>query len=919
MLINRRTFLLGLLIVLSASGCGNDSQLTGVDHGQKAQHHLDQGNAREAILEIKNALSKDSDNAELRWLAGTIYLAAGENAAAEKELSKAIKLGIQNVDGNLALVRSWIAQGKIDKGIDYFEGLAAESLSDEARILYGELLVAAGRPLEAGKLFREILAATPDSLDAQLGMARIAIGRGDQITAARHIQAVLSQDPSNPFANLLNGELALSKQNIEIATDNFQTAANDPRTRTIAQLGQARVALVKGNVEQAHQVIDEVLSDYPSLPLANYLRGLSFFQQQDFDNARTALEGVIKVLPNHHPTLLLLGKLYLDANQTERANRALTTLVNADPEHLAGRQLLAATKLKLRQPEQALQLIDDTTLESDDPLALTIAGSAHIALGNMSQGTTLLEKASTLQNSPSQLRAHLARLHLASGNLTTAIEEFNQLVESGDQSPQTLLLLAYSQIREGSYDQALTTANKLEQLNQKSMAANLRGAISLSRNQLNAAKEQFELAVGLEPSFGPALLNLGRIALAEKDPVLASKHFSQVYMADKKNTEALLGLAGALLAQKKRAEAIELLTEAADTIRAPRVLVSLAQLLNQGGSPGKALEYAETALQLNPRNPAMAQTVAMIHSGMANHTEAVSALLSIPEENRTDSFNLTIAQSARAASRLSLAEKTLEELIVNSPTFVPAYVNLISLQIDNGTPDKAKLTLEKLPTSTEGYEHIHPTITGDIYRGEGNHQEALKHYREAFSKVQSAKLLRSISTTLITLNRRQEALEELTRWLGVHPEDSASRLLLANQQMIANAMPEAAEQYRQVLARDDNQPLALNNLAWIYLQENNPEALSLAEKIIGLQLNQGELLDTAGWIVFKMGSTTEGLDILAKAHDLRPESAEITYHFVVALESTGNLRKAHKLSTQLVEKHPDYAAKKEIQAILKRN
>ena len=122
---------LALAILLSGiiSGCGPDADMSSKAHANRAQQLLDEGKLKPAILEIKNALRTEPTDAELRWLAGTIYLEAGENAAAEKEFAKAIELGIHNVDSELSLVRSWVAQGKLKEGLDYF---GAKELSSTA-------------------------------------------------------------------------------------------------------------------------------------------------------------------------------------------------------------------------------------------------------------------------------------------------------------------------------------------------------------------------------------------------------------------------------------------------------------------------------------------------------------------------------------------------------------------------------------------------------------------------------------------------------------------------------------------------------------------------------------------------------------------------------------------------------------------
>ena len=59
-----------------------------------ARQYQSKGDYKSAVIQLKNALQKTPDNAEARFLLGSIYVSSGDMKSAEKELRKALSLGI---------------------------------------------------------------------------------------------------------------------------------------------------------------------------------------------------------------------------------------------------------------------------------------------------------------------------------------------------------------------------------------------------------------------------------------------------------------------------------------------------------------------------------------------------------------------------------------------------------------------------------------------------------------------------------------------------------------------------------------------------------------------------------------------------------------------------------------------------------
>ena len=911
-----------LLLIASAlpiAGCGKEDARTAAEHTNNAQQFLSQGDVRSATIEIKNAVRSEPNNPDIRWLAGQIYLAGGQSNAAEHEFTKALELGISRADSDLPLVRTWIAQGDMQKALDHFQTKDLATLSGEAKILYAELLLESGEIGRAEEIFTGLIDTPEENVSAQVGLARIALSRGNREIAQDFVQGALATEPENPFANLIAGELAVTEQRFDEAKTFFATAATAPtansRTKIIAKIGAIRIQLAKKELKKAEKALATFLSEHPSVPLAYYLQGLTYYQLGESSAAIEALETAKTLTPKHNPTLLLLGKLYLDSNQLELANNVLTILVASDPDNTGGRTLLAATKLRLGQANEALAILGNTVSEeSDDLLVLITAGSALLAVGEYSQGSLLLEKAASLADDPRLIRSQLARTHLVSGDVDSAIEEYRELTETDSSNPEHHLLLAYSLIRQGQLDLAMESANQLEAQGLITLSANLKGAIELARQQPAKAKQLFELALDHDPKFVPARLNLARMAMAENRSADAKEMFTEVLAIDPNNVLAILSLADIEIRAGDKPAAIRLLKEAVKTTNNSKMLLALANLMMIEGDLLKAFDYADQAFQTAPYDPAAARTVAVIQAKQGRHLEALETLESIPVSRRNDAFELRMAQLYRINNRPEQARDTLAKLLVSSPNNIDALINAISLELEADEINKAKSLLKTFSDEEEQQRYLILTLQGDIHRAAGQHQQALESYSSAFKSNPNSSLIASIVGELAALDQISLATARLTEWVDQHPEDLPNKLRLANMHMVAGKKNAAISLYEQVLITLPSQPLALNNLAWLYFEQGNSKALKLAEQIADSNPERADVLDTAGWIFINQGDKKRGLRLLTQAYDKAPESADILFHLAVAHQRNDNLADASRLLTELQTKYPAYAQRNDVQA-----
>ena len=108
---NRFMRVVTLFSVIGLLFACNDG-MTESQHLLQAKEFADKGELKAASIELKNVLQKNPDNPQARMELGKLYLKIGDMAAAEKELSRALSLGIKDEQILPYLGRSLLYQGK---------------------------------------------------------------------------------------------------------------------------------------------------------------------------------------------------------------------------------------------------------------------------------------------------------------------------------------------------------------------------------------------------------------------------------------------------------------------------------------------------------------------------------------------------------------------------------------------------------------------------------------------------------------------------------------------------------------------------------------------------------------------------------------------------------------------------------------
>jgi Flp pilus assembly protein TadD len=155
----------------------------------------------------------------------------------------------------------------------------------------------------------------------------------------------------------------------------------------------------------------------------------------------------------------------------------------------------------------------------------------------------------------------------------------------------------------------------------------------------------------------------------------------------------------------------------------------------------------------------------------------------------------------------------------------------------------------------------------------------------------------------------------LSDWVAQHPADVVATEQLADIYIASRRYDEAVTSLQRVLDKKPHDPVALNNLAWVYQQQGDKRAQGLAQQAYVLSPG-GQTADTLGWILVSSGNVAQGMPLLRQAASQAGSDPRILYHFAVALKEAGKRDEAIKMLNAVVANKGEFGEKAEAQKLL---
>ncbi len=499
-----------------------------------------------------------------------------------------------------------------------------------------------------------------------------------------------------------------------------------------------------------------------------------------------------------------------------------------------------------------------------------------------------------------RLARRALEFQLAGGNLPGALE-----------AARVWARLSPNDVEASSTELALAAAN-----------GQTKGLSQALRNRIDASRDK-------TAAIGQALAVLSRL----NDRRLALR------ILDESFSDSVRKLPAAHLALADVASAAGDYPRAAQEARAalagePRSEAAALRVLEYGAKIDPQRAQAEARAYI-ARNPNARKVRLMLAGQLADGGDYNGALAELQAMSRRapEDFDLLFmqAQLAYKAGQLPQAKSLLQQYLdvqnQRQRATVPgatdagaaaadAHVLLARIAEDQGQYDDAIAELGRIDDPTLRYS---VRMRQAVLRAKsGNVDGALSMIDAAGPQDDEERTLGVLTKAQILrdADRVSQAVSVLEEADQAMPDTVEIKYELAMLYERQNRLADLERMLRQVIALDPDHAHAYNALGYTLADHNQrlSEALDLITQALELAPNDPFILDSMGWVKYRMGDSTAAADYLRRAYSVRPE-ADIAAHLAEVLWSQGKRDQAVELLRAAKQKDPK---NKTVQDVIKR-
>ncbi len=511
-----------------------------------------------------------------------------------------------------------------------------------------------------------------------------------------------------------------------------------------------------------------------------------------------------------------------------------------------------------------------------------------------------------------------------------------------DQSFYDLLVAEFA-VRRSDYDLAL--GNYLKQAHQTRDAGVTTRATHLAQflNADKAALDASQLWVELEPDNLEAQYTSATMLAKNQRPMEALHHMALVLENNGSTNFAAIAASALPLPEPTRNE-LEggydaLLLQYPDNTQ---LMISKALLLQQRDETEQALDIIRKVIKQDPDDLHAVVVEARLLQQLGRPEEALSRLKQSVDQH-PDNRRLRL-QYARIlmTTDIALAREQFEILIREIPNDPDLLLSLAIINKESGHIAEAELYFQRLLATGQRTTEAHYYL-GQIAAEQQQWSLALDHYQQ----IPMGPDFIAASNRIVAIYLQQGELDKARHYLSQlrqqYPEQGVTFYLLEAQALMSQGQDDTAHQllseallaypghedllytrsmlsekrgdYRlmeqdlaYIIKQNPNNATAINALGYVLANQNQrlDEAYTLINRAITLKPGDPAILDSLGWVNYRLGKLEPALGYLQQAYAIFPDP-EVAAHLGEVLWQTGQHEQARIIWRQGLQREPDNA------------
>lgn len=781
------------------------------------------------IQSLWNAIYDDLNNGALRQEIAQKYNALGNGDIAEHELMRANELGVAENELIADVGRSYLLQKKIEQ---FFEYVNIEKAVPQ---IHGETYLVLGMAYENQKKYEEAFlnfyqaeVLLKDHEDLYAPMARLYSRLGNYERAEMYVDSALTLYGTDPEFLLLKGDLAERRSGSEESYQYFERA-NFHQPDDIEIESKLGAALYNLDCNDESMVLfRRVLSKNSKHPFANFMIATLFAEG---NNVRTATrylnQAGLSSYENFAPALMLWGKLGYATSAYQRTVDSLSDLIKIDPDHHEARTLLSAAYLQLNNPNAAAITLDyfsglDVLNELDHVLlgsAYALAGNEDKAMLNFSAASD--KKSKNLTGQERDILNQFQREDSFGVEINLA-----GIINQTSMNNQKAIIDVNSAIGAKDLEKAFSIAAELVTNDRNNAVGyHLLGLIYLEQGRIDDARSNFRRVLEINSDFFQARVKLASIDFALDNPNSAVNHLNAILSKDDSYIPAYELLYEYALSTGEDIRAERYLTTAISAN--PDIITPRLKLIDYYFERNAIVRAKRRAEQLIQRFPNHSKANLSIGKAYLFSNQIDDAIGYLETSIKIDPANMDahylLSDALLSKGMVLEARDALEYGLPFVEDRVPLILKSIELsKIDNDFKKAYQYANQlKLEQETLSVGNI---LQGEINISEGRYDNAV----EAFLRAQRAgatddQVLYRLAEAYAKSGDKDYAIEIASGHLAANENDINMRHFVALFQFEKGNIEEALFHYDYLLDINQNDFVANNNLALIYIQQEDLE------------------------------------------------------------------------------------------------
>jgi tetratricopeptide (TPR) repeat protein len=738
-------------------------------------------------------------------------------------------------EGHMKRADQYYAQGNYAKAsVEYRNAMGILPNDQNARLKAARSAEKAGRIREAASLFQAVSAQDSHNLEARAGLARILLLGGMADQSIKLLDAGLAQKPDDVELLTLRAAARTQQKDLVGAIADADHALKISPHDEAAVSVRAGLYREAGKLSEALQLVGDASAAVPaSTDLRLVLIDL-LVRSGDTARAENEARELVKLKPQELPLRNELALLYTRDHKLDDAQKTLEEAVIAFPNQNEPKVALADFLYSQRDHARAEKLLRDYIAHEpkNDDLRLSLGG--------------LLERA---------------------GSRSEARSVYNEVIQRNALEPKGLEArdkLATLAISEGKYDDALKLAREV---------------------------------LGKNPQDSEALLVRATVSLAQNDTVTAIGDLRAVLRDQPDNVRIRRSLARAYMANGDNALAEEMLRSTAEIAsNDTAVQLELAQLLTATRRPDQAAAILEKSVRAEPSDSSL--RVALIGAYLAQkdfasaHTAAADLQVLQPKSAVGYYF---AALAAEGLNHPDEVEQELQRALEIEPGRFNVLSELVKFRMAHGKPAQA-IALVRDVANADPKNPQPRNLLGQLYLA----QKDFPHAQEALAEASALAPkwwipYRNLALVKLALKDNEGALTAYRSAIEAAPGELQPTTELAQLYEAQGRIDDAISVYEKFHASFPRVAQISNNLAMLLVTyKQDRKSLDDARDLTApfASANDGDLLDTCGWVRFKRGEFPQAMPVLERAAEKAPDSRQIRYHLGMAELRNGQAERA---------------------------